>query len=179
VSTLCFLVFAIGHSDIIRSIQLQDDKLFSGSFDGSAKVWTAVRAVELKSFKAFDDRVAAIWPFPTIILAGMTSKLVQQDLNKRDFIIKDVKTNIIGILVAEDVVYIATKTISSLSITQRLLSDEEPLDIIKTINLNDSCGAWNSQSSLRAFFFGTNDGNILQYYISRNDFLVKVIPFYS
>jgi hypothetical protein len=124
-------------------------------------MWTLVRAVELKSFKVFDDSVSSLLVISEGFLLSMTNHLIH--FTQTISTIKEFPNKIIGFVIFGDFVYIASKTITSISIYQATQNNLDRMTQYKSFNLSDSCSAFYSQVQWSTFWIGLRDGSISSY----------------
>jgi hypothetical protein len=142
----------------VISIFLKQDLLFSGSYDGSVKMWTTIRAVELKSFKSFDDGVTIIQITANKIFFGMSNQLIElsEKINQIETI-KSFESLVIGIIEITNGILIAGKTIDSIKVYH--IQDHTYLTSI--FEIRDSCSSYYTESDRLEFWFGLRDGSII------------------
>jgi hypothetical protein len=158
-------------------MSVQGDKLFSGSYDGSVKMWTLVRAVELKSFKYFDDSVSSIQNLVDGFVIGMSNRVIHFDTTSQSIVkITNLENTIIGFSLNGSSVLVATKTIRSLRVKQYYSENTSLVDPEVFIELSDSCSAVFVDEMRQSFWLGLRDGTILYFSWKTNNYEKTVIP---
>jgi hypothetical protein len=162
--------------DSVWSISLQDDTLFSGSSDGSAKMWTIVRAVELKSFKAFDDGVSSIQTAADRLLIAISNQLIQY-YPASQLIVKvtDLQHVILGTSEYGTSVLVATKTINSLIVKQYNNENATLTGFEFSLDLGYSCSAFFADEKNLRFWYGLRDGSISKFSWTSKNYDIMVL----
>jgi hypothetical protein len=119
----------------------------------------------LQSFKAFDDGVSSVHPNGEQILVGMADRLITLSKSRMD--VTKEPSLLLGIMMFESKVQVATKAFDSISIR----SFNSTRDVFQT---SDSCSAFFSDVTAFIFWFGFRDGSILQYSASKTQFNLMV-----
>jgi hypothetical protein len=158
---------------------LQDDRLFSGSFDGSVKVWTTVRGVELKSFKAFDDSIVSCRKIPEGYFAAMANQLVYFSLDTVTLNnIFELPHFLLGSHTVEDGAYFATKNYTSLQIYYKKFEAGNQLGSMSSVEISDFCFSFYDSALGSSFiWFGLIDGSIISFSLKEAKFERKVSKF--
>jgi WD40 repeat protein len=163
-----------GHRDVVKSLALKGDFLFSASYDGSVKMWTTIIAVELQSFKAFDDSVAVIHDNSKLLLISMTNQLVTYSIvAQRILIITDFGSIILGIIEQDEFIFVAKKSSSSLDIGQIGTSNISDSDTAFSRTIEDSCSAFYSDATRYTFWFALRNGQLLKFILLDQMFNVE------
>jgi WD40 repeat protein len=165
----------LGHTSAVLSISIQDNKIFSGSYDGSAKMWVIERGVELQSFKLFDDGVSLTQPATTGIFVALAGKLIHY-IPQTFFMLQiyDMEGSVLGASVNSSSAVVASKTTRSILIHQI----DGALNVRQSFDINASCSAFYSFESDDIFWLGLRDGSVLKYEISERRFSIMVFFFY-
>jgi hypothetical protein len=156
-----------GHQAAVVSIVVQGDMLFSGSWDSSARIWTIARAVELKSFKSFDDGVLGCQVIPDGVIVGMSTRLIYFSAESGTISkIVDTKDLILGILIVQNSLLTAVKTIDSVTVIHSQVASECIITsncLRDSLPISDSCSGFHIHAKQSIFWFGMMDGSILKY----------------
>jgi hypothetical protein len=128
-------------------------------------MWTVTRAVELKSFKVFDDGVAAIQWVSGDLLVGVSNLIISyspsgQLIRK----ILSAENVILGFSKISEVVLVITKNIESIRINKLYFDNNSISDDHLSFYLSDSCSSFFSTSAgPLTFWFGLRDGSIFRF----------------
>jgi hypothetical protein len=147
----------------VNSLFLVDDHLYSGSGEGSVKMWTIQRGVELKSFQPFDDGVSSITKVGETFIVSMSNIIVHySSLNLQNLKLLKLQHFILDTLYIDDSVLTVSKNISSLSVQyfsyHDLVSQSK-----EEISLEHSCSAFFGSLYNPSLYFGLRDGSIISY----------------
>jgi WD40 repeat protein len=158
---------------------LKDDILLSVSWDSSIKVWTVLRAVELNTFKSFDDGVSYVRKTSFGFSIGMTNVLIEYSPFE-NFILRlnNFPGRILGFQLSNQTFYIATKTGRSVSVYYKPEISDSFAPPLSSYDNYEFCSAFVSQPDFYAFWFGFRDGSIVKYSIGNNTFQVVVCCLY-
>jgi hypothetical protein len=157
---------------VVNSIFISEGRLYSGGYDGSVKMWNIERAVELQSFRAFDDSVAVIHSTFSGLLLGITNDIIHISQQTNLFIKIVNIEKIIGYLQISNTVYVATKSFRSLYIREySLLTAALDASVVK-FKIGDTCSAFFSQLNKFLFWFALRDGSIVQFLVKDSKFNV-------
>jgi hypothetical protein len=136
-------------------------------------MWTTVRAVEIMSYKAFDDSVSCIQPTMAGFIIGMTSELIQFSLGfNKIMIITPLPELILGFLSSEASFYVATKSSISLAVYQGFFNNLTAFNS-SYIDVSSECRSFFAQPLFSSFWFGLDDGTIIGYSVDKS-FVPKV-----
>jgi hypothetical protein len=142
--------------------------------DGSAKMWTLIRGVELNSFKAFDDRLSNAQQTLDGIFAAMTNEFIMLSFRTHQSItITEYPALILGFIL-EPRIIVTTKTISSIS-TYRMSLSNSSIDELNTIKITDSCSSFFVDNNALLFWYGLRDGKIIRFAAESSEFQVMVL----
>jgi hypothetical protein len=138
-------------------------------------MWTIIRAVELKSFRRFDDGLSAALLKLNVLYVCMANQLIQYSLNS-GYILKLVDLGSLGLGLIEfySNVYVATKTIDSLTVSHYERSNLSIINVALTVSITDSCSAFYIQSGLSTFWYGLRDGSIAKFSLLEKSFVSMV-----
>jgi WD40 repeat protein len=163
-----------GHSDLVSKIIISGDFLFSASHDGSARLWSRVRAVEIKQFLSFDDRIVGVfckakWSF---VLLGSLVNMVSLH-SKKVMNILTLENQIFGGIFIDDTLIVAARNYTSVSV-YRISSDNLSLYDLVQFPLPEMISAFFSDSLNSVFLFGTIIGQIFSFDVKFWTFQLEV-----
>jgi hypothetical protein len=156
----------------VRSIFVQDDILFSGSWDGSVKSWTIVRAVELNSFRDFDDRVSAIMKADSGLLVGMTNQLIEIPVDSRLLEIHELSGKILELMNSLKGIVIATKSINALYVHS--YKNSRDVANIEFVLNGETCTAVYTEPENLQIWFGLSGGGLVKFSSEESAFSLEV-----
>jgi hypothetical protein len=139
-------------------------------------LWTIPRAVELKSFKSFDDSVVFAYYYKTLLLTGIAELLITySDISHKIETINELSATVLGMLNSEAGTLIATKSVGLISVHFVTNLTSVSTDLNSTFLLSDICSSFFSDSKQSIFWFGSYDGSILKFSGLEKEFASLVI----
>jgi WD40 repeat protein len=148
-----------GHSDGVNSIVYDGNLLFSGSFDGTVKIWTTARGVELKTIKRFDDSSTSVLTTPTGLFAIFAQLFIGFKLESRTVTNIEVLPNsIMGGIFYKGNVVLELKNFTHLTTASVALGQTSESFSFDYAEITTPCNSFYAFDD--SFLFGHLDGSI-------------------
>jgi hypothetical protein len=138
-------------------------------------MWTTIRAVELKTFKSFDDGVSIVQLSKDRLLVGMTNELINYSVESR--LVKRVTHYtelILTCFMVSPSLYVATKS-SNMLLVYVTLEDTISESLPKSYDLSSSRSAFFYHRATQMIWFGLTDGRIINFSVATESFKLLVI----
>jgi WD40 repeat protein len=168
----------IGHADAVRRIVVVGDFIFSASSDGSARMWSRIRAVEIRRYLFFDDRIIELIssrsPFYFIMFANMINLVSNESKYIENNLILDQK--IFGAVSHNGFLFVATRNYTTASVFNISAHDLNQ-NSVNTFQVSETFTSFFADTGNGQFIFATDGGTIISYDILTSSYKLEVFSF--